>query len=445
MRRTLGSFETALTLSGDHAPFVVVLVLQLDATPSPERLRGALDALQRRHPPLGVRIVERRGCFAYEPDGTPPIPLEVRPRGGDDAWRETAEAELACPVDRRAGPLLRCLLLSSDAAVDSSQARCELVLTFHHAIMDGASGAALAGELLRLSAPGSEPGLEPSPTGAAAALPAVEALFPRSYRGARGATRRAGFLARQLADELAFRYRRWSAGGGRSPAVSSSARCRVLPLGLSREETSALVRRSRRERVTLTGALHAALLLAVHRRLYGGRPGPLRYLAFADLRAHLSPPPDATALGSCIAMLRYTARVDGSAGPEALWPLARRVSAQIDAGVRRGDRFGAVGFSEPMMRQVLAGRTGRMAATALSYVGPVALAAEGAGPMRVRGLRSFVSNLPEGPQYTAQARLFGGELLLDVVYLEADLDEALARAIAEDLLATLRAEGREVR
>jgi hypothetical protein len=65
--------------------------------------------------------------------------------------------------------------------------------------------------------------------------------------------------------------------------------------------------------------------------------------------------------------------------------------------------------------------------------------------MRVRGLRSFVSNLPEGPQYTAQARLFGGELLLDVVYLEADLDEALARAIAEDLLATLRAEGREVR
>lgn len=433
MRRPLGSFETALTLSGDHAPFVVVLVLQLAATPSAERLRAALDVLRRRHPALGVRIVERGGRFAYEPDGTPPIPLGVRPRRGEDDWRGVAEAELALPVDRRTGPLLRCLLL----ACAEGEAG-ELVLTFHHAIMDGASGAALAGELLRLCEPGA--GSDRADEGAGAALPAVEALFPRSHRGARGALRRAGFLARQLADEVAFRAR---ARGRRSPPVVRAARCRLLPVGLSRDETAALVRRSRRERVTLTGALHAALLLAVQRHLYGGQPGPLRYLAFADLRPHLSPVPGSAALGSCIAMLRYTARLGAGAGACGLWPLARRVSAQIDAGVRRGDRFGAVVFSEPMMRSVLAGRMGRMAATALSYVGPVALGAKGAGPSPVRGLRSFVSNLPEGPEFTAQARLFGGELLLDVVYLEADMDEHLAEAITGEVLETLRAAGEE--
>lgn len=440
MRRALGSFETALTLSGDHSPFVVVLVLQLEGGPSPERLRRALDALQARHPPLAVRIVGRSGRYRYEPGGTGPIPLEVRLRGGEDAWRPVAEAELGRPVDRESGPLLRCLYLAPEAGGGRSGGRSEIVLTFHHAIMDAASGATLVEELLRLCGAG------PAPAGPAPTLPSVEILFPRRFRGLPGGARRAAFLGRQLRDELSFRRR---SRGRRTPPVVPPARCRLQTLDLTREETAALVRRGRREGATVTAALHAALLLAVHRHLYGGSPGPLRYLAFADLRPHLSPPLDATALGSCIAMLRYTVPLDGSAGPGAgadFWPLARRVGRQVDAGVRRGDRFGAAALSAAMMRGILAGRMGRMAATALSYAGPLRLRRdlrEPGAPFRVRGLRSYVSNLAEGPEYTAQARLWDGGLQLDVVYLEADMDERRADEIAAEVLSTLRAAGKE--
>lgn len=438
MRRALGSFETALTLTCDHSPFVVVLVLQLEDGPSPERLRRALDSLQARHPPLAARIVERSGRFAYEP-GAPAISLEARPRRADGDWRAVAEEELGRSLDRATGPLLRCLHLDAASGAGVGPARSEIVLTFHHAIVDGASATSLVAELLRLCAGDGE---EAGTAAATPALPAVESLFPRRFRGARATLRLGGFVARQLADELAFRLR---SRGRPEPAIEPPARCRIRSLDLSVDETAALVRRSRRERATLTAALHAALLLAVHRHLHDGRSGPLRYLAFADLRPHLDPPLEASALGSCIAMLRYTVQVDARASRNAFWPLAREVGRQVDAGVKRGDRYAAVVFSAPMMRRVLAGRMGRMAATAVSYPGPVRLRPEPeeGAPFRVRGLRSFVSNVAEGPEYTAQARLFEGELQLDVVYLEADMDERMADRMAEDVLGSLRAAGRE--
>jgi hypothetical protein len=138
-------------------------------------------------------------------------------------------------------------------------------------------------------------------------------------------------------------------------------------------------------------------------------------------------------------MLRHTVEMPpGGEGRARFWTLARRIDAQVTAGLRRGDKLTAVLLAERMMRSVLGQpqhrMDHRMGTTALSYGGAVRLA--------LRGLHGFISNLAVGPEYTAQASLFGGELLLDVVYLDADMDRALAERIAGEALATLRAAGR---
>jgi hypothetical protein len=78
-----------------------------------------------------------------------------------------------------------------------------------------------------------------------------------------------------------------------------------------------------------------------------------------------------------------------------------------------------------------------MAAVALSYSGAARFGDEAGA---VRGSHVFVSNLGVGPQYTANARWFRDRLQLDVVYLEGDMEAALARRLADDVLATLTAE-----
>jgi len=431
MHRPLGTFETALTLTGQHAPFVVVTVLQLAGGPSPQRLRQALVALQVRQPMLRLRIVERSGGFGFEPAAGRPIPLRQIDRRDDATWRGVAEAELNERIDIASGPLLRCAYVApanENGSTRAQRGRSELVLTFHHTVMDAVSGAPLLRQLLTLcEEPEGEPELADGST-----LPPVEERFPSAARGVRGGWRLLRFLGRQLVDEMSYRLR---SRGARKPPIVEPARCRVLPVELSEAESARLVRSLRRERVTLNAALSAALLLAAYRHLYSGESETaLRYITFANLRPYLRPPVPDDHLGCAIVMLRYTARLGPGRG---FWRLAHEIAEQADAGVRRGDKFCAVRLSERMMRMILGRGSERMAATAVSYSGVTRLG-ERYGSIGVRGTHAFVSNLGLGPEYTAQARWFRNRLQLDVVYLESDMDETLARVLADEVLDTLR-------
>ncbi len=432
MNRELGRFETAATLSNQHATFVVVIALHLENGPSSERLAAALAGLQQRHPLLGVRVVERNRKFWFESEGTPAIPLRVVEREGDESWIDVVEEELNAPFDAATGPLLHCTHVASSTpgVPEPVGPRSEIVLTFHHAAMDAVSGYRLLAELLHRCAATSELYEGPPDDQGDSGLPPVEQRFPPAWRGARGRVRLAGFAARQLADEVGFRLR---TRGARRPPIPSSPICRVLPLALSEEATSALARAARRRRVTVNGVLSACFLLSVSRRLYQSRAAAMRYISIADLRPHVAPRVPAHALGAYIAMLRYTARLRPGTG---LWELAHEVSRQVAGGVRRGDMFGATLMSPWVMRTLFRRGSERMAATAVSYSGVDRLDRR-YGSIGLRGLNAFVANFGLGPEYTAMARLFNSALQLDAVYLDGDMDRALARAIADDILETL--------
>ncbi len=422
--RALGAFETAQALTNAHTPFNVVAVLPLRNGPGEETLRQALDAIQRRHPLLRSRLEPIDDTFLFTPV-TRPISLEGLDRVDDATWIEVAERELGRALDTETGPLVRCLRIAGDRAAS------EIVLTFHHSIMDATSGANVVRELLTACSAidsGEVPLLGPP----LPMMPAEDDLIPETLPGERRRSSIAGFLLRQVADEAAFRLR---AIGGRRPPVHLSGRCRVLCRRLAEEDTTALVRASRGHRLPLNSALNAGMLLAVHRHLYDGKAARLRHLNFADLRQTLKPRVTEEHLGSYHGMLRVS--VPMSAGAD-LWTTAAEVSERFSIAARRGDTFHSVRLSASMMRPILRQRRHRMGTTALSYTGPSRLPSR-FGSIEMSSPEVFISNLTIGPEYTAQARLTDGELHWNIVYLDCDMDRATADRISDEMLDILRA------
>jgi hypothetical protein len=203
---------------------------------------------------------------------------------------------------------------------------------------------------------------------------------------------------------------------------------------LAEEDTTALVRACRSRRLTLGSALNAAMLVAVHRLLYDDKPTLLRHFNFADLRLVLKPRVAAETLGSYHGMLRVTVPMPSGTG---LWATASVVNEKISSAARRGDSLWSVKLSTAMMRPILRQQKQRMGTTALSYTGPSRLPRR-FGSIEVSSPDVFISNLTLGPEYTAQARLADGELHWNIVYLDCDMDRAMADRISDEMLIVLR-------
>lgn len=154
-------FHSMLVGSG-HDPYHMQLVFELSGRVDPERMRRAGAALLDRHPNL-------RAAFVDAADGNP---LQVVPEQVIPVWRHVdtagrgAEAhaaavervvaeERATPFTVTEPPLLRLSL------VTDGPDRADLVLTAHHALLDGWSTPLLLGDLLRAYSSGGRTGSLP--------------------------------------------------------------------------------------------------------------------------------------------------------------------------------------------------------------------------------------------------------------------------------------------
>lgn len=420
--RPLGDFERAQALTGEHAAFNAVVAVRLGRAPEEGTLRVTLAGLQGRHPLLRARIDRGGPVPRFETEGVGEVPVTTVDRHGAEGWQRVVDDELNTPIDAARGPLLRVVRVGARAGQPG-----EIVLSFHHAAVDAVAITTVVRQLLAGCAPETSPGSTDLAT-SLALPPAADELVPPAARGWRRALATAGFMGRQLADEIGFRL--GSLGARRQP-VHPSARCRILTSEVGAELTRALVRRSRREGVGLNSVLNAAMVLAFWADVEGGRPRPLRLVTFADLRPHLRPPPDREVVAGYFAMLRTTVRMRRD---EDLWALAGRISERLHRAFGRGERFVAPRLALPMMRMILGSGRMRMGHTALSYGGALRLEGE---PLELRGVHAFVSNLWVGPEYTALARLADGRLWWDVVYLDTDMTEGRARRLMDAMTGLL--------
>jgi hypothetical protein len=426
MKRKLGMFETAQTISGEYLPFNAVGILRLINGPKPEVLQSGLSDLQNRHPLLKVRITREKGHYEYISDGTPKIQADIIEREGADHWKSVCEEELNQKFEIEKGPLIRCRYLYSDVQPTES----EIALSCHHSIVDATSVVRLFHELLSLCDSLEREKLLLDDSALPLLLPEDD-YFPATFKGLSRKSRIMRFMFSQIGDEM--KYRRLTRNK-RKPPIHSQARCKILTANLSPEDTEKLIRQSREKRVSMNSCLSAAMMMAVTKHIYEGQVLPMRHFTFADLRPYLKPPISEINLGTYHAMMRLTIPRDKD---QDFWDLARQINQQVYTASKTGQKFIQALLSARMMRMFIRFKNVRMGTTALSYPG-VTKIEPSYGETRVKDLHGFVSNFPIGPEYTASARIFNQQLWLDIVYLDSDMDRAKAKEIADEMLAILQ-------
>jgi hypothetical protein len=434
MKRKLGKMEMAEATTNEHFPFNAVIILRVTNGPSRETLKKLLEYLQHRHPLLGVHIHKEKNRWFFVSEDTPAIPLNAAARQDSDHWQHAAEEELNREFDIFTGPLVRFTYLTGSGSKKES----EIIITFQHAIMDAISGGHLLHEILAFCEVIESGGsiekfklVEPLPL-----LPPVEAFFPPAFKGIRRKWHTFLFVLRQMGDE--FRFRRRTKGKRKAP-IHPAGKGKILPMKLSKETTAALMKASRKKKVTLNNLLTAAILIATHKHLYNGETRPLRHINTADLRPYLNPPLDPQYFGSYFAMMMFTVGMKENPG---VWELAREISDLVYSSLKRGDKFCANLLSYRMMRTLFRFKSFRMAAAAMSYTGPVMLQ-KNYGKMELQNFHAFVSNFVVGPEYTALVNLFDDHIYWNILYLDSDMDHEQAGVIADEIRTILESAVKE--
>lgn len=421
----------AQAITNETYGFNVVAVLHVINGPSEETLRKVSEYLQRRHPLLGVHIEKEKGWYLYESEGTPGIPLTVVERQNSNHWQQVVVEELNRKFDLFTGPLVRFTYLIGP----NDQKESEIIITFQHSVIDAVSGGRLLHEILSAcEAIESRGAIDTFET--FEPLPAVDFLFPPAFKGLRRKWHLFLFMLRQMGDEFLFQLR---TRGRRKAPVHKEGTCKILPMKFSKELTSALVKSSRKRRITLNSLLSAALLMVVQKYLYGGRGLPLRLINTADLRPYLVPPPDAGYFGSYFSMMRFTVRVKEN--PE-VWELAHELNDLIYVSLKRGDKFCTLLFSYRMMRMLFRFKSFRMAAGALSFTGALQLE-KSYGKIAVRDFHAYPSNFVVGPEYSAAVRMFNDQIYWDILYLDSDMDHDRAAVLFDDIRTILESAAEE--
>ena len=133
IKRKLFYIERMLFLNGNQSVDPVSLIIHgaIKGNLPEERVRLALEKMQKKHPALRARITKGK-YIHYEDTNYPPIPLRIVERVSDDTWKTEKEKFIAEPFVFEKGQFVRVLWVRSEEV-------SEFVLFGLHVIIDGKS------------------------------------------------------------------------------------------------------------------------------------------------------------------------------------------------------------------------------------------------------------------------------------------------------------------
>ncbi|SIO02068.1 condensation domain-containing protein [Algoriphagus halophilus] len=408
--RNLSEIEQAFTFSNESFPLSVVCALHLTSGPDSKSLKVALQQLQARHVLLRSGIVKKNGGFYFQLlNPNSPIDLSLINRTDEDTWRGVTENALNTTFDL-AGPLMKCWFLPSP-----EKAKCELIVCFHHAIIDGISARLLLHELLSLAGGLSLPESSEVPT---------ISKFPPSFQKWNLAKRLVRFLGRQMKDEWRYKNK-----GVKAPIPSNSTNA-ILSFKLSPEVSRKLSVRIGREGLSLNSVLLAAIVQKVyHHRHFDKGNRLVRVISFADLRSSMLPPVPEQELGCNISMLRLSIPISPQ---QSVLLLATNIRNNIYKASRQGDVFIMSKMSKYVIKMVLKLKNMRLGVAALSFIGKLDLESN-YGSIQLHNVNAFISNNPLGPEFSAFGKILFGSISLDFNYLTAEMEAHQAEKIMEEI------------
>ena len=419
--RSLNPIEHSFTLIDNFYPFNAVVVLKLKNGPKAHILRSSLNRLQLLHPLLKVAIKNKKDRLWFEENKElKSIPLNIVEREGDNHWERLVRYELNNGFDLSEGPLVRVNYLISD----TEPLNTEIILTFHHAIIDAETLLIIADEILKIS------GNQESTTDDTFGLlthpvaPDLKSVLPKSHRGIRLYFQFIPFIFRQIKDEILYKIASNKVKDSKIPENSEN---NILTLTFDHDETSAIIKWSRKKRTTINSILSAAMLVIVNQFNYKGEKLLLRAIQFGNLRPYLISSVQHSAGGCFVSLFRFSVRLQKD-----MVKMATFIDKQYLNTSRRGDKFIFALIGKFLMKTTIKARNARLGNTALSYAGHLNLG-QIYGNIQLTGLHGFITNNCLGAEFTGFAKIFQGKLSIDLNFLTAETSREKAEEMTKEL------------
>jgi Condensation domain len=259
--RPLSGFEHLFWALDKINGFNFGMAISFSGTIEHSRWRDAFSRVQKRHPFLDAGINEDDPHMPwFTRGGGLPIPLAFLRRNSSTDWQRVMESEIAEPFDLSTGPLLRAAVLEDEKGSD-------LVLTTHHAVIDGMGVLAVVRELLGALA-GEALAELPIPPPAEVRATSMRALIPLP-------------AAIELTNYAAEPRNRTYSSRNRK------GKCAIAALRISPEENARLLCYARREQTTIGAVLTAAAGSALRELSPQLKQADLRLTAALDARPYV--------------------------------------------------------------------------------------------------------------------------------------------------------------
>ncbi|MFM7600429.1 MAG: condensation domain-containing protein [Pseudanabaena sp.] len=316
MERFLGAFEHSFWLYDQVHPVHFALCAKISGTFTSDQLQRALSQVQQQHPLLRVKIQTSPSGHPQFVEQKAEIPLRIVQRTDRLQWQRELELELSLSFNWAIAPLVRVVWLHSQGNQDS-----ELIITLHHSIADGLSGAYLIRDIVaRIATPNcSATAISRELTTSAP----VESIIPQSFRFPTESPHQSDHVAAQ--EQAAF-Y---------ADKATTRVRPHVRTAILSAQLTKQLSVLCREEHTTVHGAIGAAFLLALASQ---GKTDLSHYkcLSPISIRSHLP----ATVQEDVGLYITYGLTHHQVTASSLFWEVARSLKSQLDDARQLQQLFG---------------------------------------------------------------------------------------------------------
>ncbi|MEG4030409.1 MULTISPECIES: condensation domain-containing protein [unclassified Microcoleus] len=310
--RKLGLVEMWMALGNEVGGGLIVNVVYLEGILKAELVQQALKLVQQRHPMLQVYIVESEDGLYFQSTGITEIPVQVIYKQDENEAIKIAEKELHTKFTPGNNPLCRLTLLYSHQHQNS----CEVIITFHHGIVDGISCMRFIDDLLFYYQEINE-GENISQVESLEFIPPIETIV--NYNIPSQNPRENHQLANEqpsLPPQLIIEHQ----------ASANERLTRMLPRMLSQEKTKTLIDKCKQEKTTVHGAMCAAMLFAAGKLLSIDTQVNCSYGLPVDLRKYCEPEITGQNLGCFISALGFNQLIEPKTS---FWDLARECKCRI--------------------------------------------------------------------------------------------------------------------
>ncbi|MEH1866516.1 MAG: condensation domain-containing protein [Nostoc sp.] len=317
--RKLGLVEKWMALGHDVGGGLIVNVVYMEGILTPGIVKQALKLVQHRHPMLQVYIVESDNGLYFQSQEITEIPLQVIYKQDENEAIKVAEKELHTKFAAGKNPLCRLTLLYSE----QHQNTCEMIITFHHGIVDGISCMRFIDDLLvycqQINDGEDIYYIEPLDF-----LAPIENLINYNI----------------LTQNKIENYQVTNEQPTPPPqliiehqASANERFTRMLPRMLSQEKTKILIEKCKQEKTTVHGAICAAMLFTAAKLLSIDKQINLSYGLPVNLRKYCDPEITDQNLGCFISVLVFNQLVEYNT---IFWDLARECKSKIHDSLING-------------------------------------------------------------------------------------------------------------